>query len=332
MIARAGLLDEAAIDLVRPQEDLHRQHARRLGDALGRRGDEGAHADHQQRRGLAQRARHADDGAGQDAGQRQRQDMVEHDLHLRRADAQRGVADRRRHRLDRVAPGDDDHRHGHQRQRQPADQGRRARQMHEVEEHREPEQAEDDRRHRGKIVDRLPRSGRSSGSAARIPPDRRADSTPIGKASSIVTMMVRKLPLSAPQMPTADASVASDESRKVGVEARGAGLASALASRRSIAGSPSRLARDVGLATKPAATARRACVEQRRVLDQPLAERASRRPAEQVAARPGHNCATAACSSTPSSPARADRLGRFGALERGRIEHQVGARKIDRRA
>ena len=53
---------------------------------VGRRGDEGAHADHQQRRGLAQRARHADDRAGQDAGQRERQDVVEHDLHRRRAD------------------------------------------------------------------------------------------------------------------------------------------------------------------------------------------------------------------------------------------------------
>ena len=86
-------------------------------------------------------------------GKRQRKHVLEGHLHLRRADAERGIADRRRHRLDRVAPGDDDHRHGHQRQRQPADQRRRARQVHDVEEHREAEQAEDDRGHRGEVVD-----------------------------------------------------------------------------------------------------------------------------------------------------------------------------------
>ena len=67
-------------------------------DAAGRRRDEGAHADHQQRRGLAQRARHADDRAGQDAGQRERQDMVEDDL-------DRGSRRRRaRRRGSRAAP------------------------------------------------------------------------------------------------------------------------------------------------------------------------------------------------------------------------------------
>jgi hypothetical protein len=43
--------------------------------------DERAHADEQQGCGLAQRTCHADDRAGQDAGQRERQDVVEHDLH-----------------------------------------------------------------------------------------------------------------------------------------------------------------------------------------------------------------------------------------------------------
>ena len=56
--------------------------------------------------------------------------------------------------LDRVAPGDDDHRHRHQRQRQPADQRRRSRQVEGAEEHRQPEQPEDDRRHRRQVVDR----------------------------------------------------------------------------------------------------------------------------------------------------------------------------------
>ena len=61
---------------------------RGVGDAAGRGGDEGAHADHQQRRGLAERAGHADDRAGEDAGQRERQDVVEHHLERRGADAE----------------------------------------------------------------------------------------------------------------------------------------------------------------------------------------------------------------------------------------------------
>ena len=87
-------------------------------------------------------------------GKRERQDVVEHDLHLRRADAQRRLADRGRHGLDRVPAGDDDDRHRHQRERQAADQRGRARHVHEVQEDGEAEQAEDDRRNGREIVDR----------------------------------------------------------------------------------------------------------------------------------------------------------------------------------
>jgi hypothetical protein len=47
---------------------------------------EGHHADQQKRRGFAQRLRQADDRAGQDAGRGQRQNVVEHALHLGRAE------------------------------------------------------------------------------------------------------------------------------------------------------------------------------------------------------------------------------------------------------
>ncbi len=97
--------------------------------------------------------RHADDGAGEHARHRQRQHVVEHRLHLRGADAERRLADRRRHRLQRGAAGDDDDRQRHQRQHQAADQRRRARQAEEVEEDGEAEQTEDDRRHRREVVD-----------------------------------------------------------------------------------------------------------------------------------------------------------------------------------
>ena len=121
-------------------EDLNRKHARRLGEALGRRGDEGAHAN-LTRCGFSKRAGHTDDRAGQDAGQRQRQHVMEHDLHLRCADPERRVANRGWHRCDRVSPGDDDHWHGHQRQCQAADERSRARQVHEVQEHCQAQQA-----------------------------------------------------------------------------------------------------------------------------------------------------------------------------------------------
>ena len=45
--------------------------------------DKGDHADHQQRSGFAEGLSHADDSAGQHAGQRQGQDMVEYRLDFR---------------------------------------------------------------------------------------------------------------------------------------------------------------------------------------------------------------------------------------------------------
>ena len=65
--------------------------------------DEGDHADHQQRRRLAERMRHADDRAGHDAGHGERQDVMEDRLLVRGADAERRLLDRGRHRLQRGA-------------------------------------------------------------------------------------------------------------------------------------------------------------------------------------------------------------------------------------
>src|SRR3546814_15282785 len=55
-----GFLDKAPVDLVRPEKDLHRQHGRGRADAARNVADKGAHADEEQRSGLAQRALHAD--------------------------------------------------------------------------------------------------------------------------------------------------------------------------------------------------------------------------------------------------------------------------------
>ena len=138
---------------VGPEIDLDRQYGCRFGEARGNIDDEGHHADHQQRRGFAERVRHADDRAGHDAGHRERQHVVEDRLLVRGADAESCFLDRGRHRLQRGARGDDDRGQHQKRQHQAADQRRRARQAEEIEEHRKAEQAEDDRGHRGEIVD-----------------------------------------------------------------------------------------------------------------------------------------------------------------------------------
>src|SRR3546814_5880205 len=56
--------------------------------------------------------------------------------------------------LDRIASGNDNNRHGHQRQRHAADQRCRSRKMQQIEENGETKQAEDDGRHSRKIVNR----------------------------------------------------------------------------------------------------------------------------------------------------------------------------------
>src|SRR5262249_62242961 len=56
-----GLLHECALWAVRPQVDLDRERRRRIADAVRDVDDERHHADHQERRRLAQRARHSDD-------------------------------------------------------------------------------------------------------------------------------------------------------------------------------------------------------------------------------------------------------------------------------
>ena len=146
-------LGERALRAVGPDVDLHREGCGRR-EGRGRHvDDERLHADHQQGCGLAQGVGHADDGAGQDAGQRQRQDMVGHGLQLGGADAERRLADRRRHRAQGGAGGDHDRRQHQQRQRQAADQRRGARQVEGVEEHGEAQEAEHDRGHGGQIVD-----------------------------------------------------------------------------------------------------------------------------------------------------------------------------------
>ena len=57
-------------------KDLYRHHRRRVQRAARDIDDKGDHADHQQRRGLAERMRHAENGAGQHAGHRQRHHVV----------------------------------------------------------------------------------------------------------------------------------------------------------------------------------------------------------------------------------------------------------------
>src|SRR3546814_3335876 len=76
---------------------------------------------------------------------------MKYDLDAAGADAEGGVADRGRDGSDRVAAGDDDDGHGHQRQHHAAAQGCRAGPVHEIEEDGETEQAEDDRTHGGAV-------------------------------------------------------------------------------------------------------------------------------------------------------------------------------------
>ena len=139
-----GMKPWCAFGAVGPQKNLHRQRGRGI-DKVGRRvGDKRDHSNHQQRRGLSQRLRHPNDRAGEDAGHRRRQHMMKHALHSGRAQTQRRRQQRRRHSAQSGARGDDDGRQSHQRQHQAADQRRRARQLKNVDEHRQTEQAEDD--------------------------------------------------------------------------------------------------------------------------------------------------------------------------------------------
>ena len=118
-------------------------------------GDERAHADHQQRRGFAERTGHADDRAGQDAGQRQRQ---------RRGGTRPASSTRRRpappSRIDggtaliALRPAMTITGMVISASVRPPTSGADRGMCEEVEEHREAEQAEDDRGHRGEIVDR----------------------------------------------------------------------------------------------------------------------------------------------------------------------------------
>ena len=70
-----------------------------------------------------------------------------------RAAGQRRLADRRRNRLQRGARGDNHSRQRHEGQHHPADQRGRSRHAEKVEQHGEAEQPEDERRHRGEIID-----------------------------------------------------------------------------------------------------------------------------------------------------------------------------------
>ena len=89
----AGFVGEGAFGAVGPNIYLDGQDACGIGEVAGRVDDEGDHADHQQRRGFTERARHADDRAGEDAGQSERHDMMKDALHMGGADAQSGLAD-----------------------------------------------------------------------------------------------------------------------------------------------------------------------------------------------------------------------------------------------
>lgn len=117
------------------------------------RGDEAHHPDQQERSGFPQSLREADDRAGQDAGHRERQHMVERSLHFRGADPQCRIADRGRHGLQRGAGGDDDRRQRHQGQHEATDQRGRLRQVRELDEDGEAENTEDDRGNSREIRD-----------------------------------------------------------------------------------------------------------------------------------------------------------------------------------
>ena len=132
---------------------MHRQNRGGIQRALRNVDDEGDHADHQKRRRFAQCLGHADDGSGQDARHGERQDVVGDDLQRRSAKTVSGLTDRRRHRFQGRAGGDDDCRQGHQGEHQTADQGGRAGHAEEVDEHRQTQQAEHDGRNRRQVVD-----------------------------------------------------------------------------------------------------------------------------------------------------------------------------------
>ena len=135
-----------------PVEDLDRQHRELRPDAVGRERNVGERADGDERRGLADGARQREDQPGQDARQRHRQHLVPDRLPLGRAERIRAFANRARHRAQRFARREDHHRQRQQRQRRRRRPARSAH-AHQPHEQAEPEQAVDDRRHRGEVGD-----------------------------------------------------------------------------------------------------------------------------------------------------------------------------------
>ena len=79
---------------------------------------------------------------------------MKHDLQRAGSNTQGGFANRRWNRFHGVAPRDHNHRHGHQRQCQTANQRAGSWHAKKVQEHCQAEQTEDDRGNRCQIVDR----------------------------------------------------------------------------------------------------------------------------------------------------------------------------------
>ena len=121
-----------------------------LDGRTGQERDEAERADGDDRRGLADRTRQAENHAGQNAARGIRQDVILRHLPPRRAETIRRLADRLRHGANRLARRNDDDRQDQQRQRQ-ASRRDALPQIELVDEQTERQQAVDDRRHTRQI-------------------------------------------------------------------------------------------------------------------------------------------------------------------------------------
>ena len=134
-----------------PLVDLHRQG----GEGAEQRrvdGDIRECADEQKRRRLADRPREREDRPGRDAGDRGGQDLAPDDLPLRGTERVGALADRVRHRPDRL-PACHDHGGEHQQGQDEGSGKEHAPEADPADEEGEPEDAVDDRRNRSQVLD-----------------------------------------------------------------------------------------------------------------------------------------------------------------------------------
>ena len=179
-IPPAATVWNSALGLLGVIVDLDRQRGVAVARPPGQPEDRPGGADHQERGGLADRPRQAEDRAGQDARQRDGQDVVADHLPAGRAQRQRGLAERVRHGPQRLLRGDDDDRQDQQAERQPAGPERRPQRqaLHAERPHeqRQAEDAVDDRRHPGEVGDvRLDEPAEPARRGVLLQEDRRAD-------------------------------------------------------------------------------------------------------------------------------------------------------------